>query len=259
MKHGRKSSRGVLSPGVIVAAVLMVGVGFGAAWVVDRHLLPRLAGGAAEPSADAGAAPVVPDAATAPDAATTAGNDPAAATDAPPNNADVVAESAGDDAPPPTLDGLPVAVGEVPLPEYQFRTRREGDPAKVFSWVEVEVPFDGVVGDVVLETDLKNCPRDADGRLVSPQGTSVLLWSERGTTREWDEVQGSFPDSLESLESLCAFRGEPARGPWRLRIGDSRGSCHVLLRSARLRFQPPTRPCPADDAPAAPSPAAGTR
>jgi len=259
-----RSSRRVLSPAVVIAAVAMVGVGIGGAYLVDRYLLPALRGSASAdagvvaagpaqdvavvpaavdvvPSGEAGAAPAGADAATtaAPDAASDAASDAAAAPDEP--GAEVVPSAAD--------EGAVVAVGEVPFAEYQYRTRAEGDPLKIFSWAEVEVDLDGVVGDVVLELDFKNCPHDTDGRLVSPAGTSILLWSDKGSTREWDEVQGSFPDTVVPLEPLCPFRGEPARGPWRLRIGDSQRPCRALLRTGRLIFQPPTRECPPPEGP----------
>ena len=246
---GRKPSHGVLSPVTIVAAVLMLGVGFGGAWVVDRYLLPRFADDEADGAVVAPAPDVVP---LADAAANTPATGDSTAPDEEPLPPDVTADGAsateapgGDDVPPATIDGALVALGEFVLPEYQFRSRREGDPQKVFSWSEVTVDLEGVVGDVVLELDLKNCPNDTDGRLVSPSGTMILLWSERGDTRDWDQMQGAFPDTLVPLESLCPLRGEAVRGAWRLRVGDSRQPCNALLREARLLFQPPTRPCPA--------------
>jgi hypothetical protein len=252
-----KPSRGVLTRGTLIAALVMVGVGFGGAWVFDRYVLAGsdedgADGKAGAPGREAGA---TGDAVSSPEA--TGSSLPGPGTVVP---SSVPASDVGgapgtpgvEDVVPSTVDGAAVALGDVALSEYQFRTRREGDPQKVFSWVEVNVELDGVVGDAALELDLKNCPNDADGRLVSPAGTMVLLWSERGSTRSWTEVQGSFPDTLAPLESLCAFRGEPARGVWRLRVGDSQESCTVLLRGGWLLFGPPTRPCPPPEAPAAP-------
>jgi hypothetical protein len=247
-----KTSRGVLTPGTLIAAVLMVGVGFAGAWIADRYILKGSAEQAADGAADAGAALPIRDVGASRDAALadqmtwdsgTTG-EAVAVPSAPGADVGGSPEAAGgDDIPPATVDGSAAAVGEVALPEYQFRTRRQGDPQKVFSWAEATVDLDGVVGDVVLDVDLRNCPNDTDARLVSPTGTMVLLWSEKGNTRTWDEVQGAFPDTLESLESLCALRGEEARGVWRLRVGDTQESCSALLRRGRLVFQPPGRPC----------------
>jgi hypothetical protein len=223
---------------------------------VDRFVLSRAAETIAADAGTVAARPaqevvVVPAAAdvvpSAEAAAAPAGKD-AAVTLTPDAAPDVAAVPAEPDAevaePTAAVDGGAGAIGEVVLPEYQYRTRGEGDPLKVFSWAEVTVDLDGVVGDVVVELDFKNCPHDTDGRLVSPSGRIILLWSERGSTRDWDEVRGAFPDSLEPLESLCALRGEPARGAWRLRVGDSQKPCRAWLRTGRLIFQPPTRPCP---------------
>jgi hypothetical protein len=238
----------------------MVGVGIGGAFLVDRFLLPLLQKPA---GADAGTVAVAPaqDVAVVPAAADVvpsedAGAQPVGADAAPPAPPDAEPDLAPDAAavpvepdaevvePEAAVDGAPVAIGEAVFAEYQYRTREDGDPLKVFSWAEVEVDLDGVVGDLVLEVDLRNCPHDTDGRLVSPAGTSILLWSDKGSTKDWLEVQGAFPDVLVPLDSLCPLRGEPVRGPWRLRIGDSQRPCRVLLRTGKLIFQPPTRPCP---------------
>jgi hypothetical protein len=250
-KDSGKTSHGVLTRGTLIAAVLMVGVGFAGAWIADRYILKGSAEQAADGGAEAGAALPVRDVGASRDATpademtwdSSTGGQAVVPNDAATDVGGVPEVTSGDDIPPTTVDGSTAAVGEVALAEYQFRTRRQGDPQKVFSWAEATVDLDGVVGDVVLDIDLKNCPNDTDARLVSPTGTMVLLWSEKGSTRAWDEVQGAFPDTLATLESLCALRGEEARGVWRLRVGDTQESCSALLRSGRLIFQPPARPC----------------
>jgi hypothetical protein len=237
--------RSVLSPAVLLGALFMAGAGFGGALLVDRYVLSP----AAESSpADAGVAvaarpmPAALDVAVpSADAATGA---PAA--DAAPDVADAHAAAPDVAATPdaPAVDASGIAVGEASLDEFSFRSRGVDDPLKIFSWAQVEVDLEGAVGDVSLELDLKNCPHDTDARLVSPAGTMVLLWSERGSTADWTEIQGTFPETREPLESLCALRGETARGKWRLRVGDSKESCRALLRTGRLVFAPPTRVCP---------------
>jgi len=261
----RPPSRGVLSPAVILAAIAMVGAGIGGAFLVDKFVLsatvkPRAADAttvAARSAQDVAVVPAASDVALPEDVGAEPSGVEAAATatpdDATPDATPVPAEPDAEVVEPTAaVDAAGVAVGEYALTEFSFRTRGPDDPLKVFSWKQVDVDLDGVVGDVVVELDFKNCPHDTDGRLVSPSGQIILLWSERGSTRDWDEVQGAFPDSLEPLESLCALRGEPARGAWRLRIGDSQRPCRALLRTGRLIFQPPTRTCPPPAEPAVP-------
>ncbi|MHC5110943.1 MAG: proprotein convertase P-domain-containing protein, partial [Planctomycetota bacterium] len=122
----------------------------------------------------------------------------------------------------------------------------------ILSTINIDSP--GPVTDVNVTVTIETIrPPDIDCFLISPQGTSVELFTDRGTSLEFDIIEATFDDVAEeilpilSAESpytgtwlpedpagLAQLNGEDALGSWSLQVIDDAGGGSGASGGARL-------------------------
>jgi subtilisin-like proprotein convertase family protein/Zn-dependent metalloprotease len=163
--------------------------------------------------------------------------------DAPPGQAIITADFAGDDDSFPAsgqamlyvletasisgsvtdsgtgMDGVPViltalaptagASPNLPIPD--------GDPAGVTT--EVELRSTGTVGSVTVSVNIAHTwIGDLKVALIHPDGTTVLLHNETGGSA--DNIITTYPTLTSPAESLDVLAGKPIAGVWKLWVAD---------------------------------------
>lgn len=110
----------------------------------------------------------------------------------------------------------------------------------------IDVPASGLVTDVNVTVTIETIrPLDIDCFLISPLGTTVELFTDRGSPLEFDITEATFDDDAEELlpllsseapytgtwlpedpAGLAQLNGEDAMGMWRLRVIDDSSSAN---------------------------------
>ncbi len=94
----------------------------------------------------------------------------------------------------------------------------DGDPIGVTDTVAIADPC--AMALITVDVDISHTFRgDLQLALTSPSGTSVLL--KAPALDPGDDLVGTYPTTLEPVESLAAFLGEDAAGDWTLSVIDT--------------------------------------